>query len=78
MQDQYVLPLVDISKMQSPHLADRLEVAAALDQACKDVGFLYLKWDQFNFDYATSLVELAKSISSRIWTQNAALYWQIQ
>ena len=43
MQDQYVLPLVDISKMQSPHLADRLEVAAALDQACKDVGFLYLK-----------------------------------
>lgn len=61
MQDQYVLPLVDISKMQSPHLADRLEVAAALDQACKDVGFLYLKWDQFNFDYATSLVELAKS-----------------
>lgn len=61
MQDQYVLPLVDISKMQSPHLADRLEVAAALDQACKDVGFLYLKGDQFNFDYAKSMVELAKS-----------------
>lgn len=61
MQDQYVLPLVDISKMQSPHLADRLEVAAALDQACKDVGFLYLKGDQFNFDYAKSLVELSKS-----------------
>lgn len=61
MQDQYVLPLVDISKMQSPHLADRLKVAADLDQACKDVGFLYLKGDQFNFNYTKSLVELAKS-----------------
>ncbi|MFS1587349.1 isopenicillin N synthase family oxygenase, partial [Acinetobacter radioresistens] len=27
MQAQYVLPLVDISKLQSPDLADRIEVA---------------------------------------------------
>ena len=60
MQEQYVLPLVDISKMQSPALAERLEVAAALDQACKDVGFLYLKGDQFNFDYAKALVNIAR------------------
>ncbi|QIO05893.1 isopenicillin N synthase family dioxygenase [Acinetobacter shaoyimingii] len=61
MQSQYVLPLVDISKMHSPNLTDRLEVAHALDQACKDVGFLYLKGTQFNFDYAQQLIELAKS-----------------
>ena len=43
MQAQYVLPLVDISKLQSPDLADRIEVAHALDHACKEVGFHYLQ-----------------------------------
>lgn len=61
MHEQYVLPLVDISKLQSPHLPDRLEVAAALDQACKEVGFLYLKGSQFNFDYANALIEVTQS-----------------
>mgnify|MGYP002734874981 FL=1 len=56
MQAQYVLPLVDISKLQSPDLADRIEVAHALDQACKEVGFLYLQGSQFNFDYANALI----------------------
>lgn len=60
MNESYVLPLVDISKMQSTELSERLEVASALDQACKDVGFLYLKGDQFNFDFATSLIQVAK------------------
>lgn len=60
MNESYVLPLVDISKMQSTILSERLEVATALDQACKDVGFLYLKGDQFNFDFATSLIQVAK------------------
>ncbi len=60
MNESYVLPLVDISKMQSTVLSERLEVATALDQACKDVGFLYLKGDQFNFDFATSLIQVAK------------------
>ncbi|MCL6236189.1 isopenicillin N synthase family oxygenase [Acinetobacter sp. ANC 5579] len=60
MNESYVLPFVDISKMQSTELSERLEVASALDQACKDVGFLYLKGDQFNFDFATSLIQVAK------------------
>ncbi|MEN8991596.1 2OG-Fe(II) oxygenase family protein [Avibacterium paragallinarum] len=60
MNESYVLPLVDISKMQSTVLSERLEVASALDKACKDVGFLYLKGDQFNFDFATSLIQVAK------------------
>ncbi|WP_216940551.1 isopenicillin N synthase family oxygenase [Acinetobacter sp. BY419] len=61
MHEQYVLPLVDISKLQSPHLPDRLEVVTALDQACKEVGFLYLKGDQFNFDYVKALIEVTRS-----------------
>ncbi len=65
MQAQYVLPLVDISKLQSPDLADRIEVAHALDQACKEVGFLYLKGDQFNFDHAKALIEMAQSYFSQ-------------
>ena len=43
MQSDYVLPLVEISKLNSPNLEDRSSVAQALDQACKEVGFLYLK-----------------------------------
>lgn len=60
MNESYVLPLVDISKMQSEQLSDRLEVAKALDQACKDVGFLYLKGDQFNFYFARALILVAQ------------------
>ena len=47
MQDKYVLPLVDISLLNSPNLDARIQVAQALDQACKEVGFLYLRGDQF-------------------------------
>lgn len=47
MSNSYVLPLLDISSLCSPDLKDRLKVAQALDQACKDVGFLYLKGKQF-------------------------------
>lgn len=56
MHAHYVLPLVDISKLSSPQLSERLEVAHALDQACKDVGFLYLKGDQFKPDLFDALV----------------------
>lgn len=65
MQNKSVLPLVDISKLQSSDLTDRLEVAQALDQACKNVGFLYLKGAQFNFSYAQQLIELAKKYFSQ-------------
>ncbi|NNH78281.1 isopenicillin N synthase family oxygenase [Acinetobacter sp. ANC 5380] len=61
MQTHYVLPLVDISKLQSSALSDRLEVAAALDKACKDVGFLYLTGEQFNFEYVQDLIQITKA-----------------
>lgn len=61
MQTHYVLPLVDISKLQSSAWSDRLEVAAALDKACKDTGFLYLTGEQFNFEYAQDLIQTAKA-----------------
>ena len=43
MSNTYVLPIVDISLLSSPDLEDRLVVAHALDQACKDGGFLISK-----------------------------------
>ena len=61
MNPQYVLPLVDISKLRSQDLNDRLEVAHALDLACKDVGFLYLKGDQFDFELARQLIDVTQS-----------------
>lgn len=61
MQNQYVLPLIDISQLNSPNFEDRLQVAKALDQACREVGFLYLKGDHINFDYASQLIELTKA-----------------
>lgn len=60
MNTQYVLPLVDISKLNSISLEERLEVAHALDQACKETGFLYLKGDQFNFKYVEDLIQKTK------------------
>lgn len=42
-----VLPLVDISRLTSDRLDDRLAVAHELDRACAEVGFLYIRGDQF-------------------------------
>lgn len=61
MLEQYVLPLVDISKLQSTELSDRIEVATALDRACKEVGFLYLKGEQFNFNYVQNLIAVTQA-----------------
>ncbi|HAE64620.1 MULTISPECIES: isopenicillin N synthase family oxygenase [Acinetobacter] len=60
MQDKYVLPLVDISLLNSPNLDDRMQVAQALDQACKEVGFLYLKGDQFQPALFAQLCDIAE------------------
>jgi len=38
--DAYALPLIDISLLASDRLQDRIKVVTALDQACKDIGFL--------------------------------------
>jgi len=60
MSNTYVLPLVDISLLSSPELQDRLTVAHALDQACKDVGFLYLTGKQFNPELFQKLYHTAQ------------------
>lgn len=57
----YVLPLVDISLLNSPNLDERKQVAEALDQACKEVGFLYLKGNQFKSELFKNLVEMSKA-----------------
>lgn len=60
MQKEYVLPLVEISQLSSPHLEDRLAVAQALDQACKEVGFLYLRGEQFQPELFQHLCHIAE------------------
>ncbi|MPW45080.1 isopenicillin N synthase family dioxygenase [Acinetobacter guerrae] len=47
MSEDYVLPMLDISKLTSDKLTDRKEVAQQLDQACRDIGFLYIRGEQF-------------------------------
>lgn len=48
MEENLALPLVDISGLASPHLADRLAVARALDCAAAEAGFLYVTGSQFD------------------------------
>ena len=56
-----VLPLVDISLLDSPCFEDRLGVSQELDQACADGGFLYIKGEQLDCALADRLVARAKS-----------------
>lgn len=55
-----VLPLVDISLLASVCLEDRMSVARELDRACAEVGFLYVRGDQFDPALFTRLVARAK------------------
>lgn len=55
------LPLVDISGLASPDLADRLAVARALDRACAEVGFLHVTGRQFDFARLARLEARARS-----------------
>ena len=61
MNESYVLPMVDISKLTSYKAPDRLEVAKALDQACKDVGFLYIHGTQLKPELFQQLVNTAQA-----------------
>ncbi|MFW1945638.1 isopenicillin N synthase family dioxygenase [Acinetobacter guillouiae] len=72
MSNTYVLPLVDISLLSSPELQDRLTVAHALDQACKDVGFLYLTGKQFNPELFQKLYHTAQ----QFFAQDTAIKMQ--
>ncbi|MHA3116083.1 isopenicillin N synthase family oxygenase [Acinetobacter sp. ANC 4635] len=65
MSSSHVLPLVDISKLSSPYLEDRLTVATALDSASKEDGFLYLTGEQFNPDLFKALHETAQRYFSQ-------------
>ena len=60
MQDDYVLPLVDITPLNSPHLEDRLKVAEQLDRACREVGFLYLRGEQFKPELFEQMLRVTK------------------
>lgn len=61
MQEQYILPLVDISQLKSKKREDRMSVVQALDQACKDVGFLYLRGDQLNPELFQPLIQISQA-----------------
>lgn len=55
-----ILPLVDISLLDSARLEDRLAVAKEVDRACADVGFLYIKGEQLDGSLFDRLVARAK------------------
>ena len=55
------LPLVDISRLDSPDRADRFSVASELDRACADMGFLYIRGDQFDSAVFRRLTDRAKA-----------------
>jgi len=58
---KHVLPLVDISRLQSADPADRHSVARELDQACVDAGFLYIRGAQLNGDLFRGLLARAQA-----------------
>ncbi|CEI51116.1 isopenicillin N synthase family dioxygenase [Acinetobacter bereziniae] len=72
MTNRYVLPLLDISLLCSTDRNERLKVAHALDQACKDVGFLYLKGQQFKPELFENLHQTAQ----QYFAQDTALKMQ--
>lgn len=37
------IPIIDLSRLKSPHLHERQELARKIDEACTQVGFFYIK-----------------------------------
>jgi isopenicillin N synthase-like dioxygenase len=60
MSQTTVLPVVDISLLDSDRLADRLAVATELDRACAGAGFLYVRGQQFDLALFDRLAARAK------------------
>lgn len=56
-----VLPLIDISMLESDCLADRLEIARQLDRACAEAGFLYITGAQFDRGLFDRLTQRARA-----------------
>lgn len=61
MNHEYVLPLIDISLLNSDCLEDRMQVVQALDRACKEVGFLYIQGEQFQPELFNNLKKIAET-----------------
>lgn len=57
---KHVLPLVDISRLESENFEDRMSVARDLDRACVEAGFLYIQGSQFDSELFRRLVDRAK------------------
>ena len=55
------LPIVDISDLVSNNRARRVAVARALDAACRDVGFLYIRGCQLDWSLFARLRERARA-----------------
>lgn len=60
MKQTSVLPIVNISRLCSPNLSDRLAVAAELSDACQSVGFLYIQGEQLQPALFDALVSTAE------------------
>lgn len=60
MTQDHVLPLVDISGLDSDRFDDRMHVARDLDRACMEAGFLYIRGTQFEGDLFQRLADRAK------------------
>lgn len=56
-----ILPIIDISPLTSDILADRLAVAQALDAACAETGFAYIKGSQHDPALFDGLLAQAKA-----------------
>jgi isopenicillin N synthase-like dioxygenase len=61
MAQSPLLPIVDVSRLSSDRLEDRLAVAQELDRACAGTGFLYIKGDQFDHGLFQRLLARAKA-----------------
>jgi isopenicillin N synthase-like dioxygenase len=61
MTERYALPLLDISRLDSDRVEDRLAVARELDRASAEAGFLYIKGAQLDGAVFHRLVERAKA-----------------
>lgn len=56
-----VLPLIDISRLASQRIEDRLAVASELDSACADAGFVYIAGEQVKAAPFAKLLARAQS-----------------
>jgi isopenicillin N synthase-like dioxygenase len=74
MTEPLPLPVVDLTALDSPALADRLAVARQLDRACADAGFLYLTGSQIDHAAYRRLLSRAKAYFAQSTATKMAHY----